>query len=81
MSPLGHISEFNINGNPIEDIEQAVDALQTMGPGLKVLWINLHEEEQVDYLLRTLGDLEYLNGLAVEREALFNEEEGEEQEQ
>ena len=48
-------------------------------PNLKVLFINLHEEEQVDYLLRSLGSLEYLNGLAVERDALFNEE-GEEEE-
>ena len=43
---------------------------------LKVLYVNLHEEEQVDYLLRTLTNLEYLNGLAVEREALFNEDDG-----
>lgn len=43
-------------------------------PNLKVLYINLHEEEQVDYLLRSLSSLEYLNGLAVERDALFNDE-------
>jgi len=56
-----------------------VDTLKTM-PKLKSLQINLHEEEQVDYLLRTLTDLQLLNGLAVEREALFNEdEEGEEE--
>jgi hypothetical protein len=35
----------------------------------------------VDYLLRNLTNLEYLNGLAVERDALFNEEEDEEEEQ
>lgn len=81
LSPLQFIQEFNLNGNPIDDIESAVDSLQTM-PNLKVLFINLHEEEQVDYLLRTLQGLDYLNGLAVEREALFNEEgeEGEENE-
>jgi hypothetical protein len=45
-----------------------------MGPNMKVLFINLHEEEQVDYLLRTLANLEFLNGLAVERDALFNED-------
>jgi hypothetical protein len=69
-----NIVELNLNGNPIDDIEAAVDSLQTM-PNLKFLHINLHEEEQVDYLLRTLLNLEYLNGLAVERDALFNEEE------
>jgi hypothetical protein len=44
-------------------------------PSLKSLYINLHEEEQVDYLLRTLVNLDVLNGLAVERDALFNEDE------
>ena len=42
---------------------------------LRALRINLHEESQVDYLLRRLEGLEELNGLAVEREALFNDEE------
>lgn len=32
----------------------------------------------MDYLLRTLQNLEYLNGLAVERDALFNDEDEEE---
>ena len=40
----------------------------------------MHEEEQVDYLLRNLTDLEMLNGLAVERDALFNDDEEEEEE-
>lgn len=66
----------------MDDLIAAVDTLKTM-PNLKSLQINLHEEEQVDYLLRTLMDLELLNGLAVERDALFNEEEeeGEEEEE
>lgn len=42
---------------------------------LRSLRINLHEEEQVDYLLRNLDGLMELNGLAVEREALFSNEE------
>jgi Leucine-rich repeat (LRR) protein len=80
MSAMAQIQELNLNGNPIDDICAAVDTLKTM-PSLKSLQVNLHEEEQVDYLLRTLGDLELLNGLAVERDALFNEEEGEEEEE
>ncbi|CDW87543.1 UNKNOWN [Stylonychia lemnae] len=80
LSAMQYIQEFNLNGNPIDDIESAVDSLQTM-PNLKVLFINLHEEEQVDYLLRSLNSLEYLNGLAVERDALFNDENEDEQDQ
>jgi len=44
---------------------------------LKSLFINLHEEEQVDLVMRTLEDLEYLNGLPVDREIL-EDQEGEE---
>jgi hypothetical protein len=81
MSAMAQIEELNLNGNPIDDLIAAVDTLKTM-PNLKSLQINLHEEEQVDYLLRTLIDLELLNGLAVEREALFNEDEdGEDEEE
>ena len=51
-------------------------SLATM-PNLKSLFINLHEEEQVDLVMRTLEDLEYLNGLPVERDIL-EDQEGEE---
>ena len=73
LTILSNIVEFDLNGNPLENLEAAVDSLAGM-PSLKRLRINLHEEEQVDYLLRNLESLEELNGLAVEREALFNEE-------
>ena len=76
LSSLNNIIELNLNGNPIEDMEAAVDSLSTM-VALRSLHVNLHEEEQVDYLLRTLANLEFLNGLAVERDALFNEDEEE----
>ena len=76
MSAMSQVEEINLNGNPIDDIISAVDTIRTM-PNLKSLQINLHEEDQVDYLLRTLSYLEQLNGLAVEREALFNEEDEE----
>jgi hypothetical protein len=52
-----------------------------MGPSLVNISINLFEEDQVDYLLRNLDYLEFLNGLKVEREALFNEEEESEEEE
>jgi len=74
------VIEFDLNGNPLEDLQAAVDSLARM-PSLRKLRINLHEEEQVDYLLRNLEQLEELNGLAVERDALFNDEEEENQQQ
>lgn len=39
----------------------------------------MFEEEQVDYMLRSLEWLEVLNGLKVERDALFNQESGSEE--
>lgn len=47
-------------------------------PKLEVLQINLFQEDQVDYLLRQLPDLKFLNGIVVEREAIFSEEESQE---
>ena len=44
-------------------------------PTLKSLYINLQEEEQVDLIMRNLPDLEYLNGLPVDRD---DDEENEE---
>ena len=75
---MPHLQEFDLNGNPMEDVHSAVDSLCLL-PSLRALRINLHEESQVDYLLRRLEGLEELNGLAVERDALFND--GEEDEE
>ena len=45
---------------------------------LKSLYINLHMEEQVDLVMRTLDELEELNGLPVERDLIDGEgEDGE----
>lgn len=66
-----------MNGNPIEDIKAATESLRSIGSGLKSLNINLYEEDQVDHLLRSIEWLEILNGLKVERDALFNNEEDE----
>ena len=42
------------------------------GGGLKVLFISLTREDQVDFILRKLPRLEFLNGLAVDREELYS---------
>jgi len=41
---------------------------------LKSLFLNLHEEEQVDFVMRTLQDLQELNGLPVERDLMDDDE-------
>jgi len=46
-----------------------VESLKTL-PQLKSVYLNLYQEEQVDYIMRTLNCLDFLNGLKVEREIL-----------
>jgi hypothetical protein len=46
-----------------------VESLKTL-PQLKSVYLNLYQEEQVDYIMRTLKTLDFLNGLKVEREIL-----------
>ena len=74
LSALVQIVELDLSGNPIENLAMAVESLQTM-PALSSLYINLHEEEQVDFLLRSMPTLTELNGLEVERDAIFSPEE------
>ena len=73
LSQLAQIREINLSGNPLENLQKAVESLSTM-PQLESLQINLHLEEEVDFLLRSLPRLQILNGLAVERDAIFSDE-------
>ncbi len=74
MSHLVQITDLNISGNPIEDLAAVIESLQMM-PRLENLQINLHLEEEVDYLLRQLPELKILNNIPVERDAIYSESE------
>lgn len=54
------------------DLKQVIIALTTM-PNLRSLHINLHEEEQVDFIFRNMPNLEMLNDTEVEREEFEGE--------
>ena len=69
---MPHLANMNLNGCIFDDFAKAVLSLKTL-PALRSLFINLHEEEQVDFIMRTLTDLEFLNGLKVERDILEEE--------
>lgn len=75
LSMLENIEEINLNGNMFHDLKQVIISMTTM-PNLRSVHINLHEEEQVDFIFRNMPNLEMLNGTEVEREEL---EEGEDQ--
>jgi hypothetical protein len=67
LSWLTNVEDINLNGNVFQDLKQVIIALTTM-PNLRSLHINLHEEEQVDFIFRNMPNLEMLNDTEVERE-------------
>ena len=72
------LETINLNNNRLEDVFNAIDVLSEL-PNLRSLFINLNKEEQVDYILKKMPHLEHLNGLPVDREELYEDEEGHDQ--
>ena len=68
------IADLNLSNIEITNFEFAVTSLATI-QGLKSLYVNLFEESQVDLIMRFLPELEFLNGLPVDREALNESQE------
>ena len=65
VEALSLIGQNNVTGLDGSSLSQGVG-------GLKVLFISLTREDQVDFILRKLPRLEFLNGLAVDREELYS---------
>lgn len=78
LSMLLSIEEIRINKNQFRDVFKTINSLTTL-PNLKSLHINLSTEEQVDFIMKHLPQLEMLNGLDVEH-SLAEEEEEEDEE-
>lgn len=76
LSMLKEVYEINLIDNELSPFESAVVALSTM-PSLTHLHLNLHEEQQVDFVIKTLPNLLVLNGEDIDREELQNESESE----
>ena len=66
---LPNLELINLNNNPLEEVLAVADVLSGC-PKLKSLFIALSVEEEVDYVLKKLTRLEYLNGLAIDREEI-----------
>ena len=66
---LPSLQIINLNNNPLSDIQSVVDILAEI-PTLKSLFMSLTLEDEVDYVLKKLPKLEYLNGLAIDREEI-----------
>ena len=76
LSMLKEVYEINLIDNELSPFESAVVALSTV-PSLTHLHLNLHEEQQVDFVIKTLPNLLVLNGEDIDREELQNESESE----
>jgi hypothetical protein len=66
---LPNLQLINLNNNPLEEVLAVADVLAGCTQ-LKSLFIALSVEEEVDYVLKKLPRLEYLNGLAIDREEI-----------
>jgi len=66
---LPDLESLNLNNNKLESVFATVDVL-ALFPRLINLFINLVTEEEVDYVLKQLPGLNFLNGLGVDREEL-----------
>ena len=72
LSPLQNLTNLNLQNIFFSDFEKSVLSIATL-PNLRSLYINLQTEDQVDLIMRHLPNLEYLNSLPVDREALEEE--------
>lgn len=66
---LPNLQLINLNNNPLEEVLAVADVLAGCTQ-LRSLFIALSVEEEVDYVLKKLPRLEYLNGLAIDREEI-----------
>ena len=70
---MKNVANLNLQNIQFDDFEKCVEAIATL-PSLRSLYVNLQTEDQVDAIMRFLPNLEYLNGLPVDREALEEED-------
>jgi hypothetical protein len=64
------LESLNLNNNKIMNVYQTVDRLAGL-ESFQTLFINLVTEEEVDYVLKKLPRLAFLNGLGVDRDELY----------
>lgn len=89
LTQFRNLRKLNLTENKKDDPSQDIGSLNIYAtidclanlPHLQSLYINLDEEEQVDYIMKRLPNLEYLNGLEVERDDEEEEEEESEEDE
>lgn len=67
------VANLNLQNIVFDDFERSIQSIATM-PVLRSLYVNLQTEDQVDLIMRILPQLEYLNGLPVDRDAIDDDQ-------
>lgn len=73
LSELRSVANLNLQNIVFDDFERSIQSIATM-PVLRSLYVNLQTEDQVDLIMRILPQLEYLNGLPVDRDAIDDDQ-------
>jgi Leucine-rich repeat (LRR) protein len=69
LSSWKFLANLNLTGIVFENFHLSIKAVATL-PNIKSLYLNLSEESQVDFIIKHLPKLEFLNGLPVDRDTL-----------
>ena len=70
-----HIEAIDLRDNQMCDLLYTIsEEMIPIFPCLKDLKLNLYDEEHVDYIMKNMPHLEFLNGLPVEREDFEDED-------
>lgn len=64
---MSSVTSLNLSDNPIQNMAQTVQQLNLAMPHLMDLQISLFKEQDVDYILKHMPSLQFLNNLPVER--------------
>lgn len=67
---LSLVEKVDLSDNPIEDLMHTISEVQQTMSNVTDLKINLYEEVHVDFILKCMPQLNYLNTLLVDREEL-----------
>jgi hypothetical protein len=71
-----HIEVIDLRDNQISDLLYTIsEEIIPAFPCLKDLKLNLYDEDHVDYIMKNMPHLEFLNGLPVERDDEYFEDE------
>jgi hypothetical protein len=69
VAPCPHIEAIDLRDNQLHDPLYTLNQeIIQVFPNLKDLKLNLYDEDHVDFIIKNMPQLEFLNGLPVERE-------------